>query len=252
MREHLDTPSVTFQFRWSPNSFRGFGVSMGVLAIILLVSMCTKPDAPDVYAQRKSTGVTLLRLGDGDGTGARKGNLTREGAKQKGRDAQNPLADASRAQASNVKTDAGDPNHATRLKAVNDVGKPDANEDQTALGDRTVGSTDGDRDGTGLGMAGTGRGAGEGYGNIDWGGGGNRTVTEKVLPEFPPGTRNTQVKLRFRVRPDGTVSFVMPVRKGGDPAADAAASRALRRWRFNKLASNEEMEGTITFVFRGS
>ena len=63
---------------------------------------------------------------------------------------------------------------------------------------------------------------------------------------------NTAVKLKFRVLSDGSVSLVWPVRKGGNPIVDQEAMRVLKQWRFNKLSSGVEMEGTITFVFKNS
>ncbi len=252
MRYREETPSFQIQFIWSPNAFKGYGAAMVFLSIVMLVSMCTKVEPPDPYPLPKSTPVTLLIFGEGDGTGARKGNLTAEGKALKGQDAQNPLQDAQKAASARSGKATSDPTQATNLKPVADVGsrgKPDQTADAA---DRTIGSSSGSDDGTGIGWAGSGKGKGLGYGDIDWGGGGNRIVLNKVMPTFPSGVRNTEVKLKFRVRPDGSVSFVLPVRRGGDPAADQAAINAMKRWRFNKLNNDQEMEGTITFVFRGS
>ena len=244
--------SFQVRFTWSPNAIKGFGAAMAFLLVSVLVSMCTHVEAPEPYKLPETTPVTLLVFGEGDGSGARKGNLTEEGAAQKGRDPQDPLADATRAASnSRANTQVEDPTQAGTHRAVPDVGRR-GDADESTDASETVGSPDGRDDGTGLGMVGAGRGKGLGYGDIDWGGGGNRIVLHKVKPRFPPGTMNTEVKLRFRVRPDGTVSMVLPVRRGGDPAADAAAMQAMRQWRFNKLGDDREMEGTITFVFRGS
>jgi TonB family protein len=147
---------------------------------------------------------------------------------------------------------AKDPTQTTNLIATPDVGKHGKKDDDERTSELTIGSKTGTDDGTGIGWAGLGKGKGQGYGDIDWGGGGNRIVLNKVLPTFPPGTLNTQVKIRFRVLPDGTVAMAWPVRRGGNPAVDQAAVQAMRRWRFNPLSSQTDMEGTITFVFKNS
>jgi TonB family protein len=147
---------------------------------------------------------------------------------------------------------ADDPTQAGTHIPVKDLGQAGANRADGSATDVTRGAQDGDEDGTGRGWAGTGTGKGMGFGDIDWGGGGNRIVLNKVKPQFPPGTLDTKVQLRFRVRPDGTVSIVTPMRKGGNPAADQAAIKAMYQWRFNPLSTDKDMEGTITFVFKSS
>ncbi|MCX6139714.1 MAG: energy transducer TonB [Candidatus Kapabacteria bacterium] len=251
MSRYHDSPSIQIRFEWSPNAIRGFVVALIVLVVILLMSMCTSYSPPEPYSLPKTTPVTLMVLGEGDGTGARKGNLSREGASQRGQQALNPLEDARRSASSVGKNQATDPTQTAHLIAVKEVGR-DGKPNNTDAADRTVGNKDGRDDGTGLGWVGSGPGKGLGYGDIDWGGGGNRTVVSKVLPKFPPGTLNTEVKLRFRVLSDGTVSLVWPVRRGGNPAVDQEAMRVLKQWRFNKLSTGLEMEGTITFVFKNT
>ncbi len=241
------------QFLWDPNAIKGYLVAVGVLVISLFISMCTRVEMPDPYAIPASTPILLLSFGDGDGTGLRKGNLTAEGRAQRGIESKNPLEDASRAATSvNGKNPAQDPTQSARLIASKDVGTKGVQTQQSDASERTTGLRDGLDDGSGTGWAGSGRGKGLGYGDIDWGGGGNRVVLTKIMPKFPPGTLNTDVKLKFKVLPDGSVSFVWPVRRGGDPAVDKAAMQALQQWRFNKLNADIEMEGTITFVFRNS
>jgi len=247
-----DGRSLQLRLVWSPNALKGYGVAVGFLLVTILVSKCTRVEPPEPYQLPKTTPVTLLVFGEGDGTGARKGNLTAEGKALRGKAPNDPLSDASRAAASSrVNTRVDDPTQASRHIPVADVGRK-GSERSTSDASETVGRSDGADDGTGIGLVGAGKGKGLGYGDIDWGGGGNRIVLNKVTPKFPPGTMNTEVKLRFRVRPDGSVSTVFPVRRGGDPQADAAAMQAMRQWRFNKLTDDREMEGTITFVFRGS
>lgn len=251
MSRYHDSPTVQIRFEWSPNAIRGFIVAVIIMALILTMSMCTSYSPPEPYSLPKTTPVTLMVLGEGDGTGARKGNLSQEGASQRGQETQNPLEDARRSSSSAGKTQITDPNQTARLIAAKEVGR-DGKPNNADAADRTVGNKDGKDDATGLGWVGSGPGKGLGYGDIDWGGGGNRTVVSKVLPKFPPGTLNTEVKLRFRVLSDGTVSLVWPVRRGGNPAVDQEAMRVLKQWRFNKLTTGVEMEGTITFVFKNT
>jgi len=251
MNRNHDTSTFQIRLRWSPNAFKGYIAALGMFAVSVLVSMCTKVDPPKAFVLPASTPVSLI-FGDGDGTGARKGNLTQEGEAARGRDSKNPLQDAQRAAAANSRTKVSDPTQTARLIAVKDVGNKGVTKDPDAGADETIGKEDGHEDDPGLGWAGSGRGKGLGYSDLDWGGGGNRVVLHKPLPQFPSGTLNTEVRLKFRVRPDGTVSFVIPVRRGGNPAVDAAAMRAMYQWRFNPLTNGVEMEGSVTFVFRNS
>jgi TonB family protein len=251
MRYHDTGPTMNIRLVWSPNVARGFVVAIVLLSIVLTISMCTKVTPPEPYTVRLSTPVTLMILGEGDGTGARKGNLSAEGAAARGQQSPNPLQDAQRAASSQGKVQPTDPSQSGRLIPTANVGR-DGKPHEADAADRSIGGKDGKDDGTGLGWVGSGPGKGLGYGDIDWGGGGNRTVVSKVLPKFPPGTLNTEVRVKFRVLPDGTVSLVWPVRRGGNPAVDQEVLRVMKQWRFNKLPTNVDMEGAITFVFRNN
>lgn len=232
-------------------AFRGYAIAVLLTLVLILFMQCVRADAPRVIDVPRMTPYTFLVFGEGDGTGARKGNLTAEGAAQRGRTSQNPLEDATKAASSaNGNTSVSDPSTSSNLRPVDNLGTRGKESDGAS--DRMIGSDQGTDDGTGLGMAGGGRGKGLGYGDIDWGGGGNRIVLTKVLPKKPPGTLDTQVKLRFLVAPDGSVTLVLPVQKGGNPVVDAAAVNALRQWRFNRLPDDRVMEGTITFTFKSS
>ena len=251
MSRYHDIPSVQLRFEWNPNAVRGFIAASIIMAIVLLVSMCTRYTPPEPYSSRRTTPFELMVFGEGDGTGGRKGNLSREGASQRGKETQNPLEDAQRSASSSGKVRETDPTQSAKLIPAKNIGK-DGKPHEGEAADRTVGTTDGKDDASGLGWVGTGTGKGLGNEAIDWGGGGNRTVVSNPLPKFPPGTMNTAVKLKFRVLSDGSVSLVWPVRKGGNPIVDQEAMRVLKQWRFNKLSSGVEMEGTITFVFKNS
>jgi TonB family protein len=61
----------------------------------------------------------------------------------------------------------------------------------------------------------------------------------------------SDITLKFWVRPDGMVSRVLPERKG-DAALEVAAIRYLEGWRFTPLPPHEpqnEQWGTITIRF---
>jgi TonB family protein len=249
----LTSKNVQLQLVWSPDTIKSFGIACAVLALFLAMMMCSQVDKPQPINLVRPEPVTLLVFGEGDGTGARKGNLTAEGARMKGQDVSNPLDDASRAATTATGANpARDPTQTSNVVAAKDVGVKGPEKNDADAAERTIGSRSGSDDGYGLGDRGSGRGAGLGLGDVDWGGGGNRTVLKKTMPEYPPGSLNTTVKLRFRVLPDGSVSAVWPVKRAGNPDVDRAAIRALQQWRFNKLDTDTEMEGTITFVFRTS
>ncbi len=83
----------------------------------------------------------------------------------------------------------------------------------------------------------------------------NRKILTKVNPKYPEGAiGRADIKLKFEVNPDGIVSVIIPVSKGGDTRFfEQAAINALRQWRFEALLDNvpqENQNGFITFFFR--
>lgn len=245
MRQRVDQPTISIRLNWSPNTVRGFIGALLIMGIILSFLTCTRFE-PDPILIPKATPVTLLVLGSGDGTGMRKGNLTAEGAAQRGAESKDPLVDAVKSSGGNAGSTA-DPSQATRFIPTEQAGKG-GKTTADASADQTIGSSKGADEGTGLGELGVGRGKGDGFGDIDWGGGGNRTVVNKVIPTFPPGILDTKIKIRFRVAPNGSVTMAWPEKKGGNRMVEQAAIAALMRWRFNRLTSQTEMEGVITFL----
>jgi TonB family protein len=247
MERYRNDRETTIELRWNRNAFRGFIASLLSMTLVFWVSQCIAPPEAEVYIPVRETGLVMISFGDGDGTGGSKGNLTEEGIKQKGAALSNQLDDAETAQQSNRQTNQQQV-EAANIRASN---AGSHNSTTNANGTRTTGANDGATNGTGLGLAGEGRGLGTGLYDISWGGGGNRRVTNKVVPKFP-GTLDTEVKLKFRVAPDGKVVWALPVRRGGNPKVDEEARNALLRWRFNPLGSAQEMEGVITFKFKNS
>ncbi|MCB2204092.1 energy transducer TonB [bacterium] len=89
--------------------------------------------------------------------------------------------------------------------------------------------------------------------DIRWDGGVSRNRISGVLPDFPPGaTREVQVAVRFRVRPDGSM-YGMTVIQKGDPRYERAALAAMRTWKFNVLPESSKQAdqvGTAVFSFK--
>lgn len=89
--------------------------------------------------------------------------------------------------------------------------------------------------------------------DIQWDGGVSRNRITGVLPDFPPGaTREVQVAVRFRVRPDGSM-YGMTVIQKGDPRYERAALTAMRTWKFNALppeSRQADQVGTAVFSFK--
>jgi TonB family protein len=89
--------------------------------------------------------------------------------------------------------------------------------------------------------------------DIQWDGTPARNRISGVLPDFPPGaTREVQVAVRFRVRPDGSM-YGMTVIQKGDSRYEHAALTAMRTWKFNALPDDgkqSDQVGTAVFSFK--
>ena len=250
-----DDTGIKVNLPWEKNTASGFGLSLGIGIIFLFfIASFVTIDAPqkkEIDLPIIST-LEIINWGDGDGTGRSKGNLTAEGASHLGTNPPSNLHDASIAATTQATKNISmlNPEDATNLIPVKDMpGNTTKNGDLNGNGTSNVGSNKGTDWGTGLGSSGNGRGAGLGLGDIEWGGGGNRTVLNKKLPDFPHGAKAGQVKISFTVASDGTVLTARPTIKGGDPNLERAAIQALKYWRFNPLKDSREMQGIITFTF---
>lgn len=247
--------AVQIKLPWDENTAKGFAIALAMTIVFLLIAPSLRYSNPSYRSiQINSVPLTLLNFGDGDGTGLSKGNLTAEGVQRKGGEASSILQDAESPSKTKYSKDVDitDPMMANPI-AVSELSS-DVKTKGTTTGDGRldIGVKDGVTDGTGLGSRGTGKGKGLGFGDIEWGGGGNRIVLQKPLPKFPPGVNtNAELKFRFTVLPDGSVGRIIPLQKA-DPRLEAAAMDALRQWRFNRLNSDIVMEGIIplTFVLR--
>lgn len=84
----------------------------------------------------------------------------------------------------------------------------------------------------------------------------NRTITHKVIPQYPAWAEEQgiigSVRIWFTVTSDGTVRSNMRVTKTtGYPDLDKLALEALKQWQFASFASSDESSqwGIITFTF---
>lgn len=249
------TTIINLKFPWDSNTARGFGISVAITFLCVLLSPLFYIEPPSAARnfEIKTIPLELLNFGDGDGTGVSKGNLTKEGKAFQGKAPASELEDAKIAAKTRIEKSVSDidPMQTQNLNPVRELataekGKPSERGDAS----RNVGNPSGSPEGYGLGEEGYGKGKGLGFGDIEWGGGGNRIVLYKKLPTYPPGVNTAaQIKIRFVVLADGTVGSTMPMQKG-DPALERAAIEALRQWRFNPLKEHKEMVGIITFTFK--
>lgn len=247
-----DKTTVAVQIPWNPLTARAFLIAVVTTFGLLCLFLITGKPEPDVRVfKNKTIPIELLNFGNGDGTGVSKGNLTPEGNAHKGKLPSSDLADAEIASKTTPsKTNAlTDINQSSNIVAKAEISSND-NSANTGTSSQNIGSPDGITEGSGLGSRGGGKGKGEGFGDIEWGGGGNRVVLSKKVPLFPPGVNTSaQIKIRFTVRPDGTVSSMVPLQKA-DPRLERAAMDALRQWRFNPLKDERDMVGIIPFTFK--
>ncbi len=249
-----DKQSFEFNFPWHANTAKGLAIGVPItLFLVLLLNLISDAQPDARFTKINTVPLELLSFGYGDGTGLSKGNLSREGAAHKGKAPQSELHDAEIATktAKSNTVASNDINESSNLVAKKEL-SAEENLDPTSQGSssKNIGTKDGDEFGSGLGSRGSGPGKGEGFGDIDWGGGGNRIVISKRIPTFPPGVNTSaQIKIRFTVRSDGTISSMIPLQKA-DPRLEKAAMDALRQWRFNPLKDDVEMVGIIPFTFR--
>lgn len=247
LRERYNDTQFTYSINvlWDRYAARGFTIAFIIMLFLLLwfsyTSIVIEPYEP-AFTNKP---ILLLNLGDGDGTGKRKGNLTREGSPSSGSKPQNPLEDAGTTKSTAPK----DPLSTSNLTPKDNIAQTNKSDADSSKGQgKSIGAGTGS--GTGLGEKGNGPGKGMGLGDIEWGGGGNRTVLSKILPPSPGNLdRKVSIKIRFNVLPDGTVGDMRPMTKG-DPNLEAISLKTLKKWKFNRLDTDMEMLGVITFTFK--
>ncbi len=252
---HEQNNGIQIKLPWEKNTARGFAVACIVTFSALLFMQLFEIKSGGVrQIQNNYVPVPLMTLnfGDGDGTGKSKGNLMAEGKKHKGNLPTTNLDDAKIAaktkRTKNPST--AELGESQNLIAVNQMeGDKALAGEESGTDASSIGAKDGSPSGKGLGDKGFGRGAGEGFGDIEWGGGGNRRLVNKVTPKFPKGSQfHANMKFKLFVESNGTVSRVVPLQKS-DPELERLTIQALRQWRFNPLKGNETMVGTIPLNF---
>lgn len=246
---------INFNVPWEINTAKGFSYSLVICVLLLLIGSLIKIDNIHSYRpiEVNRIPIEIINFGDGDGTGISKGNLTAEGMMHQGNMPATNLSDAETAAKTQFDKNVSmvNPEDATSFIPTKDVASNEKHDGNAAAsGTRNIGAPNGSLTGTGLGDKGFGRGAGLGLGDIEWGGGGNRTVLNKRVPSFPAGAKGGQVRILFVVDQGGTVVSMRPAQMGGDPVLVRAAMDALKMWKFNPLKENKEMQGVITFTFK--
>ena len=89
--------------------------------------------------------------------------------------------------------------------------------------------------------------------SIEWEGDFKREILYEKLPDISNiNAQEAEIKLIFFVEPDGSVSTVQPLQKGGMIQLENAAMEALKKWRFNPVSVNggsTQQKGVISFKF---
>lgn len=86
--------------------------------------------------------------------------------------------------------------------------------------------------------------------DIEWGGSGTRRIYYYTLPEYPEGVqKEIDIRIRFTIKPDGTVGSVTLLTKA-DTRLEQAAINSLWQWRFEPLPPNaKQANQTAVIVF---
>lgn len=253
-RYYEDTKTYQITFPINKNAVIGFCIGTPLVLGLIFLLYFWKDIAPEQRTiEYHYVPITLLNFGSGDGTGQRKGNLSAEGIAHKGQSPTTILNDAETSTTTRRSNQESltDPMQSSNIQPKTELTSTSNNiTNDIGSSTKNIGLNDGAIDGSGLGNRGRGLGLGNGFGDIEWGGGGNRIVLTKKPPKFPTGANiSGEVKLKFIVRPDGTISKIMVLKKS-DPALENAAIEALRQWRFNSIKDTTDMEGIIPFKFK--
>jgi len=252
-RYYEEIKIIQFSFPLNRNATIGFCIGTPLVLGLIFLLFLWQDISPEPRAiDYNYVPIVLLNFGSGDGTGQSKGNLTSEGISHKGQRSASDLHDAEISSNTKVSNQESltDPTQSNNIQPKTQLSSINTTNNDRGSSSRDIGLSDGSIEGSGLGSKGRGLGLGDGFGDIEWGGGGNRIVLSKKPPRFPSGVNiSGEIKLQFRVRPDGTISKVVVLKKT-DPALENAAIEALRQWRFNSIKDTVDMEGIIPFRFK--
>jgi TonB family protein len=86
---------------------------------------------------------------------------------------------------------------------------------------------------------------------LQWEGDIERNPMVQPLPDNTANTEGT-VRIRFEVKPDGSIGRIIPLIKSGNPELEREVMSTLRSWRFSRLPSGVPQQsqwGVITFRF---
>jgi len=86
---------------------------------------------------------------------------------------------------------------------------------------------------------------------LKWEGDIERNPMVQPLPDNTANTEGT-VRIRFEVKPDGSIGRIIPLIKSGNPELEREVMSTLRSWRFSRLPSGVPQQsqwGVITFRF---
>ncbi len=214
-----------------------FSISIHAIFIILLVLTNLSPGTPEEE-------YVLVGYGPGFGSGGKGGSGQTDQS-----DKNSPVAETppeKKEKDKKVELPKAEPVKDDDQIASSDKNKKENNSD-SKLKPLLKGNTKGD--GFGYGGEGTGGGGGFGF-ELDFGGNGKRRIYSYSLPEYPEGvSKEIDLRLRFTILPDGTVSRIVPLIKA-DAQLEMAAINSLRQWRFEPLPQNaKQMEQTVVITF---
>ncbi len=115
---------------------------------------------------------------------------------------------------------------------------------------KTETSTETSSDVATTGQGNLARGEGSFGFDIEWGGMGTRKIYSYSLPSYPDGVnKEIDIRLRFTIKPDGTVGSISLLTKA-DTKLENAAINSLWQWRFEPLSPTQQQgEQTAVIVF---
>lgn len=222
-------------------------VHIVIISLFLLVKMNDSAQTEEYYLVGFSSGFGLGSGSPGEAGGASGNQAVTEKAEEKKMDPKDAeLPDTHNADDEKIS------NKVDTKKIKDDIAsskiKPLTKSDLKSTG---TGNGTGNTNGNGIGTGGDGNG---GFGfELDFGGRGKRRIYSYFLPPYPEGvSKEIDLRLRFTILPDGTVSKIIPLIKA-DARLESSAINSLRQWRFEPIPPNmkqSEQTVVITFPYR--
>ena len=215
-----------------------FSISLHAIFILILV-------LSNLYSSPPQEDYLLVGFGPGFGSGGQGGGGIQTDANDKNAVVPQP-PEVKKDEDKKVDLPKAEPVKGEDAIASTDKNKKGDNSD-SKIKPLAKGNTKGDS--FGYGGEGTGGGGGFGF-ELDFGGNGKRRIYSYNLPEYPEGvSKEIDLKLRFTILPDGTVSRIVPLIKA-DAQLEMSAINSLRQWRFEPLPQNaKQMEQTVVITF---